>query len=84
MATVTPTPEEGLKLSEKIERHLASIEDEIKQAGFKPALITLKVPGDLYKLLIDDFTNKYRPASDVAEIHEFTLYGKFVFSKKDE
>jgi hypothetical protein len=73
-----------LRLSDRIEQHLTAIENEIKEAGFKPALITLSVPLDLYKLLIDEFTNKYNGPHGSEEIHEFTLYGKFVFAKKDE
>jgi hypothetical protein len=73
-----------LKLSERIESHLISIQEEIKQAGYKPAMITLKLPRDLYSLLINEFTNKYRQAYGVQDIEEFTLYGKYVFSKTED
>jgi hypothetical protein len=80
----SPVEAKKLKLSERIEQQLFAIQNEIKEAGYKPALITLKLPRDLYRLLIEEFTNKYRQAYGVEDIDEFTLYGKFVFSKMDE
>ncbi len=72
------------KLAEKIEYHLSSIQQLIKDAGYKQAMITIELPKDLYSMLIDGYTSKYRKGYGVEDIDEFTLYGTFTFSRRPE